>query len=158
MNPVSIYTKFQTVSISVIKVGIRCKEHLAAIKFIIYFFSIYVHHCTLIIKLSVPIRRKRQKSITKATVTNGYKNKIVGGLVRTLQLFSLYSHSKYKSVLAMFVGRYLLYEAQCVKHEHSTQIQCVYCSELRLLLIICSFCFSALIIFLLSQNQCKISK
>lgn len=41
------------VSISVIKVGIRCKEHLAAIKFIIYFFSIYVHHCTLIIKLSI---------------------------------------------------------------------------------------------------------
>ena len=78
MNPVSIYTKFQTVSISVIKVGIRCKEHLAAIKFIIYFFSIYVHHCTLIIKLSVPIRRKRRKSITKATVTDGHTNKIVG--------------------------------------------------------------------------------
>ena len=32
----------------------------------------------------------------------------------------------------MFVGKYLLYEAQCVKHEHSTQIQCVYCFELRL--------------------------
>lgn len=157
MNPVSIYTKFQTVSISVIKVGIRCKEHLAAIKFIIYFFSIYVHHCTLIIKLSVRIRRKRQKSITKATVTNGHKNKIVGGLVRTLQLFSLYFQSKYKSVLAMFVGKYLLYEVQCVKHEHSTQIQCVYCSELRLSLIICSFCFSALLILYRFKNEAKLA-
>ncbi|EKN24943.1 hypothetical protein HMPREF1075_00276 [Parabacteroides distasonis CL03T12C09] len=33
----------------------------------------------------------------------------------------------------MFVGKYLLNEVQYVKHEHSTQIQCVYCSELRLL-------------------------
>ena len=58
----------------------------------------------------------------------------------------------------MFVGKYLLYEVQCVKQEHTTQIQCVYCSELRLLLIICSFCIYALLVFILSQNRCKISK
>ena len=78
MNPVSIYTKFQTVSISVIKVGIRCKEHLAAIKFIIYFFSIYVHHCTLIICLSITHQTEMTEKHRKVTVTNGYKNKIVG--------------------------------------------------------------------------------
>ena len=33
----------------------------------------------------------------------------------------------------MFVGKYLLNEVQYVKHEHSTQIQRVYYSELRLL-------------------------
>ena len=42
----------------------------------------------------------------------------------------------------MFAGKYLLYEVQCMKHEHLTRILCVYCSELRLLLI-CSFCFFA---------------
>ena len=35
-------------------------------------------------------------------------------------------------VLAMFAGKYLLYEVQCMKHEHLTRILCVYCSELRL--------------------------
>ena len=40
----------------------------------------------------------------------------------------------------MFAGKYLLYEVQCMKHEHLTRILCVYCSELRLL-VICSFCF-----------------
>ena len=58
----------------------------------------------------------------------------------------------------MFAGKYLLYEVQCVKHEHSTQIQCVCCSELWLLLVICSFCFFALLMFILSQKHCKISK
>ena len=76
----------------------------------------------------------------------------------TLQLFGLYSYSKYNIVLVMFVGKYLLYEVQCVKHEHTTQIQCVYCSELRLLLIICSFCIYTLLVFILSLNRCKISK
>ena len=52
----------------------------------------------------------------------------------------------------MFVGKYLLYEVQCVKQEHTTQIQCVYCSELRLLLIICSFCIYALLVFILQIN------
>ena len=41
----------ETNDIPMIKMGIRCKEHLAAIKFIVHFFSIYVHHCTLIIWL-----------------------------------------------------------------------------------------------------------
>ena len=41
----------ETNDIPMIKMGIRCKEHLAAIKFIAHFFSIYVHHCTLIIWL-----------------------------------------------------------------------------------------------------------
>ena len=89
-----------------------------------------IHHCTLIIKLSVPIRRKRQRSITRTTVTNGYKTKQLESLVRTLQLFSLYFHSKHNSVLAMFVGKYLQYEVQCQKHEHSTQIQGIYCPKL----------------------------
>ena len=115
------------------------------------------HLCSVYFSIDVSVRVPINPSVN-ATVTNGYKNKIVGGLVRTLQLFSLYSQSKYNIVPAMFVGKYLLYEAQCVKHEHSTQIQCVYCSELRLLLIICSFYFSALLMFLLSQKQCKISK
>ena len=53
----------------------------------------------------------------------------------------------------MFAGKYLLYEVQCMKHEHSTRIQCVCCSELWLLLKICSFCFFALLIFILSQKQ-----
>ena len=39
--------------IGMVKVRVRCKEHLAAIKFIIYFFSIYVHHCMLIIWLPI---------------------------------------------------------------------------------------------------------
>ena len=56
----------------------------------------------------------------------------------------------------MFVGKYLLYEVQCVKHEHTTQIQCVYCSELRLLLIICSFCVYALLMPILSQIVAKL--
>ena len=58
----------------------------------------------------------------------------------------------------MSVGKYLLYGVQCVKHEHTTPIQCVYCSELRLMLIICSFCIYALLVFILSQNRCKITK
>ena len=37
--------------IPMIKMGVRCKEHLIAVKFIAHFFSIYVHHCTLIIRL-----------------------------------------------------------------------------------------------------------
>ena len=36
-----------------IKMGVRCKEQLAAIKFIVHLFSIYVHHCTLIIWLPI---------------------------------------------------------------------------------------------------------
>lgn len=83
----------------------------------------------------------------------------------------------------MFAGKYLLYEVQCMKHEHSIRILCVYCSELRLL-VICSacsrhfsrlgkvkhrfpllsayrkgsFCFFASLMFILSQKRCKISK
>ena len=45
----------------------------------------------------------------------------------------------------MFVGKYLLYEVQCVKHEHSTQIQCVYC------------CFSALLILYRFKNEAKLA-
>lgn len=41
----------ETNDIPMIKMGVRCKEHLAAIKFIVHFFSINVHHCTLIIWL-----------------------------------------------------------------------------------------------------------
>ena len=41
----------ETNDIPMIKMGVRCKEHFAAIKFIVHFFSIYVHHCTLIIWL-----------------------------------------------------------------------------------------------------------
>ena len=37
--------------IGMIEVGIGCKEHLTAIKFIVHFFAICVHHCTLIIRL-----------------------------------------------------------------------------------------------------------
>lgn len=58
----------------------------------------------------------------------------------------------------MFAGKYLLNEVQCMKHEHPTQIQCVYCSELLLLFVICSFCFFASVMFILTQNQCEISK
>ena len=50
-----------------------------------------------------------------------------------LSNYSVSILSKYDNVLAMFVGKCLLYEVQCVKHEHSTQIQRVYYSELRLL-------------------------
>ena len=57
----------------------------------------------------------------------------------------------------MFAGKYVLYEVQCMKHEHSTRILCVYCLELRLL-VICSFCFFASLMFILSQKLCKISK
>ena len=39
--------------IPMIKMGVRCKEHFAAIKFIVHLFSIYVHHCTLIIWLPI---------------------------------------------------------------------------------------------------------
>lgn len=42
--------------------------------------------------------------------------------------------------------------------EHSTQIQCVYCSELWLLLVTCSFCFFASLMFILFQKRCKINK
>ena len=56
----------------------------------------------------------------------------------------------------MFAGKYLLYEVQCVKHEHLTRILCVYCSELRLL-VICSFCFLASLMFILSQNAAKLA-
>ena len=41
----------ETYDILMIKMGVRCKEHLTAVKFIVHFFSIYVHHCTLIICL-----------------------------------------------------------------------------------------------------------
>ena len=44
----------------------------------------------------------------------------------------------------MFAGKYLLYEVQCMKHEHLTRILCVYCSELRLL-VICSFCYLCIV-------------
>ena len=57
----------------------------------------------------------------------------------------------------MFVGKYLLYEVQCVRHEHPTSPQRIYCSELRLILIIYSFCIYALLVFILFQNQRKIS-
>lgn len=61
-----------------IKVGIRCKKYLTAIKFIIHFFSIYVHRCTLIICLSITHQTEMTEKHRKITVTNGYKNKIVG--------------------------------------------------------------------------------
>lgn len=57
----------------------------------------------------------------------------------------------------MFVGKYLQYKVQCQRHEHSTQIQGVYYPKLRPL-IICSFYFSALLVFKSFQNRCKISK
>uniref|UniRef100_UPI003FEE604D hypothetical protein n=1 Tax=Alistipes shahii TaxID=328814 RepID=UPI003FEE604D len=60
------------------KVGIRCKKYLTAIKFIIHFFSIYVHRCTLIICLSITHQTEMTEKHRKITVTNGYKNKIVG--------------------------------------------------------------------------------
>jgi len=68
----------ETNDISVIKVGIRCKKYLTAIKFIIHFFSIYVHRCTLIICLSITHQTEMTEKHRKITVTNGYKNKIVG--------------------------------------------------------------------------------
>ena len=34
--------------IPMVKMGIRCKEHLAAVKLKVHFFPIYAHHCTLI--------------------------------------------------------------------------------------------------------------
>ena len=37
--------------IPMIKMGVRYKKHFAAIKFIVHFFAICVHHCTLIIWL-----------------------------------------------------------------------------------------------------------
>ena len=43
----------ETNVIPMIKMGVRCKEQLAAIKFIVHLFSIYVHHCTLIIWLPI---------------------------------------------------------------------------------------------------------
>ena len=49
-----------------------------AIKFIIHFFSIYVHRCTLIICLSITHQTEMTEKHRKITVTNGYKNKIVG--------------------------------------------------------------------------------
>ena len=39
--------------IPMIKMCVRCKEHFAAIKFIVRLFSIYMHHCTLIICLPI---------------------------------------------------------------------------------------------------------
>ena len=57
----------------------------------------------------------------------------------------------------MFVGKCLLYEVQCVKQEHSTQIQCVCCSELWLLLVICSFCFFALLMFYCLKSNAKLA-
>ena len=56
----------------------------------------------------------------------------------------------------MFVGKCLLYEVQCVKQEHSTQIQCVCCSELWLLLVICSFCFFALLMFYCLKSNAEL--
>lgn len=60
-------------------------------------------------------------------------------------------------LITMFVGKYLQYEVQCRKHEHSTQIQGIYCPKLWPL-VIYSFYFSALLVFILFQNRCKISK
>ena len=34
--------------IPMVKMGVRCKEHLAAVKLKVHFFSIYAHHCALI--------------------------------------------------------------------------------------------------------------
>lgn len=57
----------------------------------------------------------------------------------------------------MFAGKYLLYEVQCMKHEHSTRIQCVCCSELWLLLKICSFCLFALLMFYCLKSNAKLA-
>ena len=43
----------ETNDIPMIKMCVRCKEHFAAIKFIVHLFSIYVHHCTLITWLPI---------------------------------------------------------------------------------------------------------
>ena len=61
----------------------------------------------LIIWLPIAHQTEMTEKHRKITVTNGYKNKIVGKFIKTLQLFGLYSHSKYNIVLVMFVGKYL---------------------------------------------------
>ena len=38
----------ETNDILMVKMGIGCKEHLTAIKFVVHFLLNFVHHCTLI--------------------------------------------------------------------------------------------------------------
>ena len=143
----------ETNDILMIKMCVRCKEHSAAIKFIVHFFSIYVHHCTLIIWLPIAHQTEMTEEHHKGQLSQMGIKQNSWKVCKDLQLFSLYSYSKYKSVLIMFVGKFLLYEVLCVKHEHTTQIQCVYCSEL-LLLIICSFCIYALFsVYIVSKSM-----
>ena len=33
--------------VPMVKMGVRCKEHLAAVKLKVHFFSIYAHHCVV---------------------------------------------------------------------------------------------------------------
>ena len=64
--------------IPMIKMGIRCKEHLAAVKFKVHFFSIYVHHCTLIIWLQTAHQTEMTEEHHKSDCHKWAQNKIVG--------------------------------------------------------------------------------
>lgn len=62
--------------IPMIKMGVRYKKHFAAIKFIVhFFFSIYVHHCTLIIWLSIAHQTEMPEEHHKGDCHNGHKAK-----------------------------------------------------------------------------------
>lgn len=117
--------------IPMIKMGVRCKEHLAAVKFKLHFFSIYVHHCTLIIWLLTAHQTEMTEEHHESDC-HKWAQKIVGKFGKDSPTIQFIFSRCTINVLAMFAGKYLLYEVQCMKHEHSAQIQCVYCSELRL--------------------------
>ena len=59
-----------------VKVGVGCKEHPAAIKFMIHFFSIL---CASLHVNNIVVNTRQtemtERSFAKATVTNGHKTK-----------------------------------------------------------------------------------